>query len=76
LVIGHRDNGHSHHTDGYIFGRQEYEALLKGKVAIELSAQSELIPTLEKLKSAASEGERDMPIEVMSGTLHRGFAKM
>jgi uncharacterized protein YfaS (alpha-2-macroglobulin family) len=49
--------------------------LAKGKVAIELTAQADLIPTLETLKAAVSAGELDAQIEVMSGTLRKGFAK-
>lgn len=49
--------------------------LAKGKVAIELSAQADLIPTLETLKAAVSAGELDAQIEVMSSTLRKGFAK-
>lgn len=49
--------------------------LAKGKVAIELSAQADLIPTLETLKAAVTAGELDAHIEVMSGALRKGFAK-
>lgn len=49
--------------------------LSKGKVAIELTAQANLIPTLETLKAAVLAGELDAQIEVMSGTLRKGFAK-
>lgn len=45
------------------------------KGAIELTAQADLIPTLETLKAAVSVGELDAQIEVMSGTLCKGFAK-
>lgn len=49
--------------------------LAKGKVAIELASQADVIPTLETLKAAVSAGELDAQIEVMSGTLRKGFAK-
>jgi hypothetical protein len=49
--------------------------LAKGKVAIELAARADLIPTLETLKAAVSAGELDAQIEVMSGSLRKGFAK-
>ena len=49
--------------------------LAKGKVAIEMTSQADLIPTLETLKAAVSAGELDAQIEVMSGTLRKGFAK-
>jgi len=49
--------------------------LAKGKVAIELTAQADLIPTLETLKAAVSAGELDTQIEVMSGALRKGFVK-
>lgn len=49
--------------------------LAKGKVAIELTTQADLIPTLETLKAAVSAGELDAQIEVMSGALRKGFAK-
>ena len=49
--------------------------LAKGKVAIELATQTDLIPTLETLKSAVAAGELDVQIEAMSGTLRKGFAK-
>lgn len=56
------------------YGTKSLE-LAKGKVAIELTAQADLIPTLETLKAAVSAGELDAQIEVMSGTLRKGFAK-
>ena len=49
--------------------------LAKGKVAIELAAQADLIPTLETLKAAVSAGELDAQIEAMNGTLRKAFAK-
>ncbi len=49
--------------------------LEKGKVAIELTAQADLIPTLETLKAAVIAGELDAQIKVMSGTLRKGFVK-
>ena len=49
--------------------------LAKGKVAIELAAQADLIPTLETLKAAVTAGELDAQIEVMSGALRKGFVK-
>lgn len=49
--------------------------LAKGKVAIELTAQADLIPTLETLKAAVTAGELDAQIEVMSGALRKGFVK-
>jgi hypothetical protein len=49
--------------------------LVKGKVAIELAAQADLIPTLETLKAAVTAGELDAQIEVMSSALRKGFAK-
>ena len=49
--------------------------LAKGKVAIEMTSQADLIPTLETLKAAVSAGDFDAQIEVMSGTLRKGFAK-
>lgn len=49
--------------------------LAKGKIGIELGAQTNLIPTLETLKAAVEAGELDAQIEAMSGTLRKGFAK-
>lgn len=49
--------------------------LAKGKVAIELTAHADLIPTLETLKAAVTAGELDAQIEVMSGALRKGFVK-
>lgn len=49
--------------------------LAKGKVAIELATQADLITTLETLKAAVSAGELDVQIEAMSGTLRKCFAK-
>ncbi|MFA9217241.1 MAG: DUF6641 family protein [Sphingomonadaceae bacterium] len=49
--------------------------LAKGKVAIELSKQEDLIPTLETLKAAVSAGELDAQIEVVSSALRKEIAK-
>ena len=49
--------------------------LAKGKSAIEVGTMSELIPTLDMLKTAVAAGELDTQIDSASGTLRAGFAK-
>ncbi len=49
--------------------------LTKGKTAVEVGTMSELIPTLETLKSAIAGGELDAQIDAASGSLRSGFAK-
>ena len=41
-------------------------ALAKGMTAIELVAESEILPTLEKIKAATEAGELDQQIEAVS----------
>lgn len=49
--------------------------LAKGKFAIEVASEKELVPTLEALKSIAAAGELDAAIETASVKLREGFAK-
>jgi hypothetical protein len=49
--------------------------LAKGKFAIEVASEKELVPTLEALKSIAAAGELDAAIEAASIKLREGFAK-
>ena len=49
--------------------------LAKGKFAIEIASEKELVPTLEALKSIAAAGELDAAIEAASIKLREGFAK-
>ena len=59
----------------YAQAQQDGSAYTPTHIRTELAAQAELIPTLETLKAAVSAGELDAQIEVMSGTLRKGFAK-
>jgi hypothetical protein len=47
----------------------------KGKNAIELSGLKELVPTLELVKQAVTEGSLDAQIEAVSNKLRSGFKK-
>jgi hypothetical protein len=48
--------------------------LAKGKTAIELASSKEVVPALELIKSAVSNGELDAQIEAASTALRKGFA--
>lgn len=54
------------------FGPKVLE-LAKGKHAIEVGTEKELIPTLELVKSAVLSGELDAAIEAAAGKLREGF---
>ena len=49
--------------------------LAKGKFAIEVASEKELVPTLEAVKSIAASGELDAAIETASVKLREGFNK-
>ena len=49
--------------------------LAKGKFAIEVASDKELVPTLEALKTIAMSGELDAAIETASIKLREGFGK-
>jgi hypothetical protein len=49
--------------------------LAKGKFAIEVASEKELVPTLEALKTIALSGELDAAIETASIKLREGFGK-
>ena len=49
--------------------------LAKGKFAIEVASEKELVPTLEALKTIAATGELDAAIETASIKLREGFGK-
>lgn len=47
--------------------------LAKGKTAVEVSDNAQLVPTLEAIKSAVMAGELDAQIEIASEDLKSGF---
>ena len=47
--------------------------LAKGKTAVEIADNSQLVPTLEAIKSAVMAGELDAQIETASNDLKSGF---
>ena len=49
--------------------------LAKGKYAVELASEKELVPTLELIKSAVLTGELDAAIDAASSKLRAGFGK-
>ena len=49
--------------------------LAKGKFAVEIASEKELVPTLEALKTIAASGELDAQIEAASIKLRDGFTK-
>lgn len=49
--------------------------LAKGKYAIELSSEKELVPTLELTKAIVLAGELDAAIDAASNKLRAGFGK-
>jgi hypothetical protein len=48
--------------------------LAKGKTAVEVANSKDLVPTLELIKAAISNGELDTQIEAASIALRKGFA--
>ena len=49
--------------------------LAKGKYAVELASEKELVPTLEIIKAAVLAGELDSAIDAASNKLRAGFSK-
>ncbi len=49
--------------------------LAKGKFAVELASEKELVPTLEIIKAAVLAGELDDAIDTASNKLRAGFEK-
>jgi hypothetical protein len=49
--------------------------LAKGKYAVELASEKELVPTLEIIKAAVLAGELDTAIDAASNKLRAGFSK-
>ena len=49
--------------------------LAKGKVAVEVGSEKDLVPTLELIKRAVEAGELDAQIEVAAVKLRDGFGK-
>ncbi len=49
--------------------------LAKGKYAVEVSAVTELVPTLQVIKSAVESGELDSAIDFAANKLRSGFVK-
>jgi hypothetical protein len=49
--------------------------LAKGKFAVELASEKELVPTLEIIKAAVLAGELDAAMEIASAKLRDGFQR-
>ena len=49
--------------------------LAKGKYAVELASEKELVPTLEIIKAAVLAGELDVAIDAASNKLRDGFQR-
>ncbi len=49
--------------------------LAKGKVAVEVGVEKDLVPTLELIKRAVEAGELDVQIEAVALKLRDGFGK-
>ena len=49
--------------------------LAKGKFAVELASEKELVPTLEIIKAAVLAGELDAAIDAASTKLRAGFQR-
>ena len=56
------------------YGTRQLE-LSKGKFAIEVASEKELVPTLEIIKTAVLSGELDSAIDVASKKLKAGFGR-
>ena len=49
--------------------------LAKGKAAVEVGTEKDLVPTLELIKTAVLNGELDTQIEAAANKLRDGFAQ-
>jgi hypothetical protein len=49
--------------------------LAKGKFAVEVASDKDLVPTLDAIKAAVLAGELDAAVEVASGVLRQRFGK-
>ena len=49
--------------------------LAKGKVAVEVGSEKDLVPTLELIKTAVLNGELDTQIDAAANKLRDGFAQ-
>ena len=49
--------------------------LARGKVAVEVGSEKDLVPTLELIKTAVLNGELDTQIEAAANKLRDGFAQ-
>ncbi len=49
--------------------------LAKGKTAVEIATQQDLVPTLELIKAAVEAGELDQQMDAASGSLRKGFQR-
>jgi hypothetical protein len=49
--------------------------LAKGKYAVEVAAEKDLVATLDVIKAAVLAGELDVAIDVAANKLRAGFAK-
>lgn len=56
------------------YGARQLE-LAKGKFAVEVASEKELVPTLEVIKAAVLDGQLDSAIDAASNKLRAGFAK-
>jgi hypothetical protein len=56
------------------YGARQLE-LAKGKFAVEIASDKELVPTLEVIKAAVLDGQLDSAIDAASNKLRAGFAK-
>ena len=56
------------------YGVKEIE-IAKGKTAVELASEKELVSSLEVLRQAVNDGELDAQIEAVAGAVKAGFKK-
>ena len=47
----------------------------RGKFAVEIASQKELLPTLDLIKTAVQDGELDAAMDTASGRVRAGFGK-
>ena len=59
-----------HFTAHYTLWQQGLE-LAKGKHAVEIASESELVSTLEQIRAAVEQGELDEPIEAQAAWRNR-----
>jgi hypothetical protein len=65
----------AHSIASSLVGTSDVLELARGKVAVEVGSEKDLVPTLELIKTAVLNGELDTQIEAAANKLRDGFAQ-